>query len=152
MIKLEFNDLAEIVEFLTITKEFEGWETVLFRLTVPNGLEMNIKTKATDTLGLLDYLEFNKLKSMLTSFYNQNKHTTINLEIKFKFPDSQRKVMDITNVYNAFYLTFYADGKLFYANTGFLENNKTLASKPIISWGVYVTGIYNEWRRSRGDY
>ena len=145
MIRLEFTDTESLLDFIIYTKEFQGWETMIFRVSADNGIQMDVKTRIADSLGLREYLEFNQLKSTLMNFLNANKHLNINAEIKLKFPDNQRRIMDPHNYYHDFYLNFYSDSQATFATTSFLETSKVLSSSPIISWGVYITGLYNDW-------
>lgn len=150
VIRLDFDDAYEVLDFLVSSNELGGWETIICRLSVENGIKNNVTTSINDPLGLVDYLELNQLKSTMTDFLNQNGHLNLNLEVKLKFPNDQRKIMDPSNHYSAFYFNFYSDTSSSFATTSFMETSKELAAGPIVSWGVYVTGLYNNWKKKNG--
>jgi hypothetical protein len=71
------------------------------------------------------------------------------MEIKLKFPNSLKKVIDPNNSYDSFYIDFYSDNVVTYANTSFVENSKNLESKPIKSWTIYIMNLYNTWQNKQ---
>lgn len=150
MIRLDFEDANEILDFLVNTSEFGTWETVICRLSAENGIKIPITTAYNDPLGLIDYLQLDHIKSTMKNFLDQNGHLNLNVEIKLKFPDAQRRIMDPNNYYNSFYFNLYSDSSSSFATTSFMETSSDLAPNPIVSWGVYITGLYNSWRKKNG--
>jgi hypothetical protein len=140
-----FNNLKDLIDFLTNTKEFNDWETVIFRMSATNGMEMNINTQINDTSGIRSYTQLKKLKNMLNSFYTQNSYLSINFEVKLKFPNTLRKTIDPNNNYEAFYIDFYSDQILSFFTLSFVENGKILEDAPVKSWVTFITNIYNVW-------
>lgn len=140
-----FNNLKDLIDFLINTKEFNDWETVIFRMSATNGMEMNINTQINDTSGIRSYTQLKKLKNMLNSFYTQNSYLSINFEVKLKFPNTLRKTIDPNNNYEAFYIDFYSDQILSFFTLSFVENGKILEDAPVKSWVTFITNIYNVW-------
>ena len=146
MIRLDFEDANEILNFLVNTQELGIWETVICRLSAENGIKIPITTNYKDPLGLVDYIQLDQIKQTMKNFLSQNGHLNLNLKVKLKFPDSQRKIMDPNNYYSAFYLNFYSDNNSSFATTSFMETSSDLVPNPIVSWGVYATSLYNGWK------
>jgi hypothetical protein len=71
MVNLSFDNIDDLINFLMDTKEFNDWETAIFRMSCTNGVELNINTKINDTFGVKDYVELKKLKTMLQNFYSK---------------------------------------------------------------------------------
>lgn len=150
MVKLDFVDTIELIDFLNDTKDFNEWETITFRLSTAHGIELNVNTHVSDPLKSRRFIEFKKLKLMLENFIKENAHLSVNLEIKLKFPDELKNNLDQLNDYEYLYLTFYSDQISSFAITSFLENSAQLNSAPIRGWSIYIMNLYTSWRQKRG--
>lgn len=140
-----FDNLEDLIGFLANTKEFNDWETVIFRMSSTNGMEMNINTKINDTSGIRSYTQLKKLKNMLNGFYNQNSYLSMNVEVKLKFPNTLRKTIDPNDSYEAFYIDFYSDQITSFFTLSFVENGKILEDAPVKNWVTFITNLYNVW-------
>lgn len=140
-----FDNLEDLINFLVNTKEFNDWETVIFRMSSTNGMEMNINTQINDTSGIRSHTQLKKLKNMLNGFYNQNSYLSMNVEVKLKFPNTLRKTIDPNNNYEAFYIDFYSDQITSFFTLSFVENGKILEDTPVKSWVTFITNLYNAW-------
>ena len=149
MLTLKFNDLNDLIGFLNFNSDMGIWETPIFRLSASHGIEMNISTKVNDPLGLINYLQFDSLKQTMNNFAEHNSHLDVNLEIKLKFPDANRKVMDPDNYYGALYLNCYSNSTKTFAATSYMESSKDLPPEPITAWCVYISGLYNDYQNSK---
>lgn len=145
---INFSNLDNLMDFLTNTKEFNSWETVICRISASNGVELNINTHINDTYGVRQYTEFKKLKLMISNFYSQNEYLSVNMEVKLKFPDSLKKSLDPNDVYEAFYIDFFSDAISNFIAITFVEKAKTLDDLPVKSWIIYITNLYNTWEKS----
>jgi hypothetical protein len=150
MIRIAFQDVDQLLNFINTTSDFESWETVICRVTAKNGMELNIKTDIKDNLGFRDFIELKRLKNLYNPFYTENAYLGVNLEFKLKFPNYLREVIDPSNYYEAMYVNFYSDDTASYLNISFLETSKVLDAQPIKSWGVYITNLYNAWKQKNG--
>lgn len=150
MIRIAFDDIDKLLSFVNTTSEFESWETVICRFTAKNGMELNVKTDIKDNLGFRDFIELKRLKNLYNQFYTQNSYLGVNLEIKLKFPNALREVIDPSNYYESMFVNFYSDDTANYLTISFLESSKVLDSQPIKSWGVYITNLYNAWKQKNG--
>ena len=148
---INFNRRDDLIDFLLETKEFNEWETIIFRISASNGMELNINTQINDPFGFREYTEFNKLKTMLNNFYSQNEHLSINLEIKFKFLDSLKTSIDPNNDFEAFHVSFFTDAMSNFCSISFIERNKQLNDKPIKSWFIYIINLYNDWEYKKNN-
>jgi hypothetical protein len=146
MNNLYFANLDQLLDFINTVKDIDNWETVIFRLSASNGMELNINTRIQDSLGFREYTELKKLKIMLTSFYTQNNYLAINLEIKVKFPNTLKELMDPNDDYKAFYLNFYSDDMTSYMIPSFTEK-ANMEAAPVKNWIVYVTNLYTQWKK-----
>lgn len=142
---ISFDNIDKLLNFLLNTSEFNDWETVIFRLSATNGMELNMNTKISDPSGTKRYIEIKKLKTLLNQFYEQNSYINVNLEIKLKFPDSLQKAMDPTSSYSKFYVDFYSDDITSFVHITFVENSKVLSVDPIQNWVTYIMNLYNVW-------
>lgn len=142
---INFNSLDDLLDFILNIKEFNEWETVIFRMATANGIEMNINTKINDATGARSFIQFKKLKNMLQAFYTQNSYSAINLEIKLKFPELLQYTIDSNNLYEAFYIDFYSDQLTSFFTLSFVEKTKDFDAGPVQSWIMFITNIYNYW-------
>lgn len=143
---IQFKTLNELIEFLLEIEQFKQWETMIFRLSTPTGMELNINTKINDTFGKRFYEEFKNLKKILIDFYNQNQHMSINIEIKLKVPYDLKQSIDPEKTCEAFYLDFYSDGMSHIITPTYVENGKEFSQEPIKNWILYILNIYQEWQ------
>ena len=148
MIKVTFDDANAMNAFMNFNSDMCIWEVVLCRLSASNGITLDINTLVNDTLGLSKYVRWDQVKATVTNFIEQNSHMAMNIEIKLKYPDANRKVMDSNDYYSAFYLNFFSNNIDTYASTSFLENDTSLPAAPIVAWGVFVQSLYNDWQNS----
>jgi len=140
-----FDNIRDLIDFLVNTKEFNDWETIILRMSATNGMEMNINTKINDTSGIRVHTQLKKLKNMLNSFYTQNSYLSMNIEVKLKFPNTLRRIIDPNNNYEAFHIDFYSDQITSFFTLSFVETGKTLEDGPVKSWVTYITNLYNVW-------
>ena len=148
MIKVTFDDATAMNAFLNFNSDMCIWEVVLCRLSSSNGVTLNINTRVNDSLGLSKYVRWDQIKGTVTNFLEQNSHMAMNIEIKLKYPDANRKIMDSNDYYSAFYLNFFSNNIETYACTSFLENDISLPAAPIVTWGVFIQSLYNDWKIS----
>lgn len=142
---ISFNTLEQLIKFLNDVKELNDWETVKFRISTSNGMELNVNTYINDPLGVREFIEFRQLKLMMNNFYEQNNYLSINLEIKIKLPNNLRKSMDPNGDFKAFYLDFYSNSISNMVIPSFVENTKEIKSDPIKNWTIYVNSLYDNW-------
>ncbi|MFW6007875.1 MAG: hypothetical protein ACOCP8_01310 [archaeon] len=159
MLEIKFKSIEELKGFIfeehLVSSEmiFNEWEIVIFRVSGSDGTSFFRDTRISDTSGGLysNNLEYSKLKDekgFIEYCYNDylNKQVSMNLEIKLKFPESLRKVIDPNDRFKAFYVDFYAqDGEQSFLLTSFLENNKKLEVKPIKNWMGYIANLYEKY-------
>ena len=152
MQKFTFKNLDQIIDFIQSTNDFDEWETMIFRLSANNGLSYNISTQINNSLGFRNFIEFRKLRTTLKQFYEANSFQTINFEIKLKFPDTLRKMIDKNNDFEALYLNLFCDAMNVYMDISFFESgiiigNDALNSDPIQRWGLLVNNLYTRWKQ-----
>jgi len=140
-----FENIEQLLDFLLNTKEFNDWETIIFRISATNGMEMNINTKINDTSGIRSYTQLKKIKNMLNTFYMQNSYLSINLEVKLKFPHTLQRTIDPYSNYEAFYIDFYSDQITTFFTLSFVEKTKKFEEDPVKSWVTYITNLYTTW-------
>lgn len=145
MNNIEFKTIDELLQFLLEAIQFRQWETMIFRLSTPTGIELNINTKINDTFGKRFYEEFKNLTKILNDFYNQNKYMSIDMEIKLKVPYDLKQSIDPNKTCEAFYLDFYSDGMSHIVSPSYVENGKTYSQEPIKNWIIYILNIHQEW-------
>ena len=146
-----FDDTNDLMNFLFYHSIIGTWETQIARLSAVHGMSMDLTTKKTNYKGETTYLQFNNIKSIIKNFMENNSYMNINVEIKLRYPDIQRHIMDINDNYQFFWLNCYSDpvNITHYAAISYLENNKELAVDPLTSWAVYVHSLYNDYINSK---
>jgi len=146
MINIKFTNISDLLSFLNNTKEFLDWEVLNFRISAISSTELTINTRINDPMGIRQYAPYKDIKDTLNNYYAANSYSTINFEMRMKFPNNLRKSIDPTNMYSAFYISFYSDASLSYINLSFLENTvKYFEVAPMQSWADYITDLYNAW-------
>ena len=145
MLTIYFDNIDNLITFLNDTKEFNEWEAIIFRISAVNGMELNINTQINDTLGIREFIEFKKLKPMLSNFLLQNSFLSINIEIKLRFPKILKQSIDPSNNYQAFYIDFFSDQISSTMAISFMENVKEINDKPAKAWITYITNLYDTW-------
>ena len=143
-----FNDTRELIDFLNYHSTIGTWEITKARLTTVNGMSMDMDTKKILNSGQLTYLTFNNIKSIIYNFLETNSYTDVNLELKFKYPDNQRHIMDPSDAYEAFWLNCYSNpsNALTYMAISYLERERELPVDPVTSWAVYIHSLYNDFQ------
>lgn len=143
-----FENTQDLYQFLCYHSVFGNWEAQIARLSAAGGMTMDLTTKKINYRGSTTYLTFNNLKSLITNFFNNNSYMSISLDIKLKYPDVQRHIMDIYDMYSAFWLNCYSNpsNSTAYAAISFLENTKELTVDPIASWATYIHSLYDDYQ------
>ena len=147
----EFDDTVDLIKFLFFHSDIGNWQVQVARLVAVDGITMDLTTKKIDYKGQVTYLSFNSIKNMIEQFLENNSYMNVNVEIKLIYPDAQRHIMDLYDMYSYFWLNCYSNSSsgTAYANISFLENSKELTVEPITSWAVYVHSLYNEYINSK---
>lgn len=143
-----FDSTQDLFNFLCYHSVFGSWEVPIARISAVGGMTMDLTTKTTNYRGITSYLTFNSIKSLIQNFMANNSYMQINLELKLKYPDVQRHIMDIYDMYSAFWLNCYSSptNATFYAAISYLENTKELTVDPVTSWAVYVHSLYDDYQ------
>ena len=150
VMRFNFSDILQLMNFLEQVPDFLSWETVLFRLVSSNQAQLIMNTRINDPLGFRQFLEFKKLQAMIRQFYTNNGFLPMILEIKLKCPQTYKNQIDPNNYYDSFYLSFYSDQISTYATISYIENTKVLSATPVTAWTVYLTNIYDTWKANNG--
>ena len=147
----QFDDTNDLFDFLCYHSLIGNWEVTLARVSANEGMTMDLQTKKTDYKGAVTYLTFNSIKSLIKNFMENNSYMPIVLEIKLKYPDVQRHIMDIHDMYDSFWLNCYSNpaSSVSYANISYLENTKELTVDPVTNWAVYVHSLYDDYQISK---
>ena len=146
-----FENTNDLLGFLNYHSIIGTWEVQLTRLTAIGGMTMDLATKKTNYQGQTTYLQYNNVKKMIAAFVENNSYMDINLELKLRYPDNARHIMDINDMYQAFWLNCYSDSTTnnSYVAISYLENTKELTVDPITSWDVYIHSLYNDYIYSK---
>lgn len=157
MLEIKFNNHNDLINFLLENhikeeknKEFILWETVIFRIGVSNGYSLTLDTKVNDTASLNynnnnSYMLFKKALKNLVNVYEDYKHLEFNIEIKLKFPESYRKVIDPDDEFQAFYVNFFIEDSEAFLLTSFMEKNEDISVQPVIKWNQFIANLYKKW-------
>lgn len=147
----KFDDTQDLINFLYSNTAIGTWEVQIARLSAINGMAVDLNTAVNNYQGLTTYLPLNNIKSLINNFLENNSYMSINVEIKLKYPDAQRHIMDLTDAYSAFWLNCFSDStsNTALATISYLENNRELPVEPITSWAVYVHSLYNNFINSK---
>lgn len=156
-----FDDTNDLLRFLYKTEALQNWEVPVARLAASSisasaqssGLVMDLTTKRYDSKGNVNYLTFINIKPLIENFMKTNEYMIVDVELKLKYPDNKRHIMDVYDIYSAFWLNCYSNtvSNLAYINISYLENAKELTVEPITSWAVYIHSLvdnYNIWKNT----
>lgn len=160
MLQINFDSVDDLVSFLLEKhirnpndREFPKWETVIFRISSSDGSSLVINTLINDNRGNDDnynsYLTFGDNIDTFIIEYEKRKHLGLNIEIKLKFPNSFKMVMDRNEDFKAFYLNFYIENSNAFILTSFIEKDKYMSVQPIKDWVGYIAGLYKKWEEWR---
>lgn len=143
-----FDSTEDVFNFLCYHSIFGSWEVYVARITAVNGMTMDLTTKTVNYNNQVSYLTFNSIKPLIKNFLDTNSYMKINLDIRLKYPDVQRHIMDVFDTYEAFWLNCYSNplNSTFYASISFLEKAKDLSIDPITSWSVYIHSLYDDYQ------
>lgn len=146
-----FDDTQDLINFLYSNSAIGNWEVQIARLSAVNGMVVELNTIVNNYQGQPTYLPFNNIKSLINNFLENNSYMMVNIEIKLKYPDAQRHIMDLNDAYSAFWLNCFSDSvnQTAFAAISYLENNRALPVEPITSWAVYVHSLYNNYINSK---
>ena len=146
-----FEDTNDLIGFLNFSSEIGLWQTQIVRLNAIGGMSLDISTKLKSS-ETEKYITYDGVKPIIKNFLNTNQYLLVNAEIKLKYPDNLRHIMDINDVYSAFWLNCFSDstrsGNSF-ASISYLETTKELVEEPITSWSVHVNSLYNDYQNSK---
>jgi hypothetical protein len=151
MVKFDFKDISELMDFLNYVEEFNSWETVTFKMIASNGMQLNTNTQIMDPLGLKKYVEFKKMKPMIKNFIDSNGYLPIILELKLQCPSVLKNQMDPAKEYENLFLNFYSNNVSTYCNISFVESGTNLSTGPITAWAIYITNFVTEWKQKTGS-
>lgn len=151
MTTFPFDDTQDLINFLYSNSSIGNWEVYIARLSVVNGMSIDLSTAVSNYQGQTTYLSLNNIKSLINNFLDNNSYMNINVEIKLKYPDTQRHIMDLTDAYAAFWLNCFSDSvnQSTFATISYLENARELPVDPVTSWAVYVHSLYNNYINSK---
>ena len=146
-----FDDTQDLVNFLYSNSTIGTWEVQIARLAAINGMTLDLTTAVKNYQGQTKYLPFNNIKSVINNFLENNTYMQVNIEIKLKYPDNLRHIMDLTDAYSAFWLNCYSDSvnETAFAAISFLENARELPVDPVTAWAVYIHSLYNNYINSK---
>ena len=132
MTTFTFTDSKDLIDFLYYHSLIGTWEVELARLVSRTGVNMDLTTKKRDSNNILKYLTFNSIKILIDNFLKSNSYSNTNIELKLRYPDAQRHIMDINDCYSVFWLNCFCNpsNSIFYISISFLENQKELSIDP----------------------
>ena len=148
-----FEDTNDLLQFLYTTSEIRNWEVQIAKISAQGGITMDLSTKKYNSKGQIIYSTFNNIKGLIKNFVDNNSYMLIDIDLKLKYPDTQRHIMDVNDIYSAFWLNCYSNSlaNLAYASISFLENTKELAEEPITSWAVYIHSLIDNYNINKSN-
>lgn len=151
MTTFTFSDSRDLINFLYYHSVIGTWEVELARLVSKTGVNMDLTTQKRDSNNILKYSTLNNIKILIDNFLINNSYSNTNIELKLRYPDSQRHIMDINDYYSVFWLNCFCNpsNNIYYISISFLENQKELSIDPIKSWAIYIHSLYNDYQNSK---
>lgn len=148
-----FDDTNDLLNFLYFTSEIRNWEVEIAKISAQNGISMDLTTKKFNNKGRVTYSTFNNIKTIIKNFVDNNSYMAIDLDLRLRYPDNQRHIMDVNDSYSVFWLNCYSNTvtSTTYAAISFLENTKELTVEPITSWAVYIHSLVDNYNVNKSN-
>jgi hypothetical protein len=139
------------MNFVLKTPELLEWNVMICSFSTSSGLNINMDTRAIDTLGQTNYIKFKYIYATLNNFYEtviQNNSNDLNVQVKFQLPKALKDSFDTSDEYYNFFLNTYSDNIINIASSSYLERSRESGLAPVQSFDIYFSQMYQRWHNA----
>lgn len=142
---IRFENLDQLMNFILNTANWQDWEVIKLHMSNVTGLSIVVNTKINDPSGKLDYQQLKKLKSVITTFVQENSNISIMVDLKLRLSKDIKDIIDPQNEYANFFVGFFGTEQNSLVTISQVERKLGAAIQPLEAWTNYVNTRYNEW-------